>query len=109
MRLRKFQQKPENIYHIILHCDCVNALWELLTPTLIKLHPGGVTDEEKAFGIIEATRSPGVILRNWITYSLRKVATDMEKSAFHAPNIDCTRKIKAKLNEMVQEEIRIKI
>ena len=33
----------------------------------------------------------------------------MEKAAFHAPNMDCIRKIKVKLNQMVQEEIRIKI
>ena len=40
---------------------------------------------------------------------MRKVVTDVEKTALHAPKMDCIRKIKAKLNQMVQEEIRIKI
>ena len=50
------------------------------------MHLGRVTDEEKAFGIIEAKQTTGVMIRNWITYSMRKVATDVEKAAYYSPN-----------------------
>ena len=47
------QEIPENIYHTILHCEFTNTLWKEIEPKLRKLHPSNVTEEEKAFGIVQ--------------------------------------------------------
>ena len=70
---------PESRFHIILHCDFTNDLWNEIEPILKKIHPKHVTDEEKAFGIIERKQTPGILIRNWITYLLRECISKEER------------------------------
>ena len=47
------QRTPEDIYHVFLHCEFTNKLWQEIEPILKELHPTVVTEEEKAFGIVQ--------------------------------------------------------
>ena len=80
------QKIPENIYHIILHCEYVNKLWEEVEPILRQLHPVPVSDEEKVFGIVQKKTTTGIILRNWLTYLLRECITREEREAYYSPS-----------------------
>ena len=78
---------PENIYHIILHCDVTNTLWKGIELILRELHPPMVTEEEKAFGIVQKRKTTGIIQRNWPTYLLRNCISQTERTAYHASNM----------------------
>ena len=99
---------PEDVYHIILHCDITNILWGQIEPILRKLHPSTVTEEEKAFGIVKKNQTTGILLRNWLTYLLRDCISQTERTAYHAPNINNLEHIKRKVNYNMELEIRIK-
>ena len=43
---------PESIYHIILHCDFVNTIWDDIQPVLLQLSHRPISDEEKVLGIV---------------------------------------------------------
>ena len=102
------QKIPQDIYHIILHCDVVNKIWEDINPTLMKLYPASICDEEKVFGIIIKKTSPGILLRNWITYLLRACVAQIEREAHCAP-FDITNKIKRKVQHEVEQEVQHKL
>ena len=96
------QQIPTSIFHIILHCNTVNRLWEDIEPTLTRLYNRPISEEEKAFGITEMNSSKGVVLRNWLTYLMRYVISVVEKQAYYTPV--SFEKIKRKMyNTMVTE------
>ena len=73
------QNIPENIYHIILHCKFTNKLWEDIEPILRELHSTPVSEEEKAFGIVQKKPTTGILLRNWLTYLLRDCIMQEER------------------------------
>ena len=102
------QKVPSDIYHIILDCSFTNKLWEEIEPLLKVLHPSPVTDEEKAFGIIQKKQTAGILLRNWLTFLLRECITQEERAAYHAsqPNLEKTKK---KFNQTLGLEIQVKI
>ena len=102
------KKMPENIFHIILHCDFTNKLWQDIEPLLKELYPVPVSEEEKAFGIVQKKATPGVLLRNWLTYLLRDCIMQEEKEAYHSskPNLE---KIKKKFNQAIEFEIHIKV
>ena len=50
---------PESIYHTMLHCDFTNNFWQEIEPLLKKLYPVAVTEEEKAFGIVQQKKTNG--------------------------------------------------
>ena len=102
------QKLPESIYHLILNCECTIRLWEDIEPILKKLHPMPVTEEEKAFGVVEEKQTTGILLRNWLTFLLRQCISEVEREAFYAPNRFNIGKIKRKLNETLALEIHIK-
>ena len=78
-------QIPASIFHIILHCKTVNDLWRDIGPTLTRIHSTPVTEEEKAFGVVDMNSSNQIILRNWLTYLMRDVISDSEKQAYFSP------------------------
>ena len=96
-------QIPTSIFHIILNCNTVNNLWEEIEPTLKRLHDIPVTNEEKAFGITGLNSNTGVLLRNWLTYLMRQVISDVEKQAYYS-SFMCLEAIKKKvLTKMITE------
>jgi len=87
---------PHDIYHIILNCDMVN-----------ELHPNAVSDEEKVFGLITKNKSPGILLRNWLTYLLRFCITQLEREA-HYSSYDIRNKMKIKMMHEIEERVQLK-
>lgn len=103
------KKNPENIYHIILHCDFANILWEDVEHTLMKLHPVPVSTEEKALGIVKKNPTSGILLRNWVTYSLRKCIMQKEQEAYYNPNRGSVERTKVKFNQTMASEVKIKM
>ena len=99
---------PESIYHIILHCKFSNEMWENISTTLHKLHPGNVTDEEKAFGIMTKKQLTGIYLRNWLTYLMRDQILKEERIAYNTSTQPCTNNVKLKFNNRIEFEINKK-
>ena len=102
------QKKLENIYHIILHCDFTNKLWEDIEPILRELHTAPISEEEKAFGIVLKNPTTGIILRNWLTYLLREGIMQEEREAYHTKNMPNLDKTKKRFNQTEGFEIQIK-
>ena len=103
------QEIPENIYHIILHCDFTNKLWQDIEPTLKKLHQNPVSQEEKALGLVQKKPTTGILLRNWVTFSLRKHIMQNEQKAYYAPNKVNIEKTKTKFNQSMAFEMKMKM
>ena len=101
------RQKPESIFHIILHCDLVNTIWDQLSPTLSKLSIHTLDEAEKAFGIVQIRKSPGVILRNWLGYKLREQILLLERSAYHQSKAPSVEVFKAKYNQSVAADVKL--
>ena len=72
---------PSSKFHLTLECPIVPSLWDLLEPYLQYLTSTPVSDYEKVFGLIGT--SPEIILRNWLTYTLRQCIVDQERIAYH--------------------------
>ena len=98
-------QEVESIYHIILDCEFVNALWMEIDPILLQLHRKHVTDEEKSLGIIHIKKTAGMIMRNWLTYKMRFEIMQYERAAYHSKNSSLYI-FKAKFNQSVASEIK---
>ena len=96
---------PENIFHIILHCDFVNFLWTQLQPTLNQLHNKPLNDEEKALGIVNIKKSTGMILRNWLTYKMREMIMQFERESYATKSVSFEL-LKAKFNQAMAYEIK---
>ena len=71
-----------------------------------ELHPVPVSDEEKAFGIVQKKQTTGILLRNWLTYLLRQIISHAERDAHYAQINE--EKIRKKFNEYMGSEILIK-
>ena len=99
---------PESIYHIILLCEFTNKLWEDIAPILRQIHPLPISEEEKAFGIVQKNMTIGIILRNWLTYLLRECIMQEERKAHYAPNKTNVEKTKEKFNQNIIFEIKKK-
>ena len=97
---------PESIYHVILHCDFVNTIWIHLQPILSQLHNKPIGDQEKALGIIHIRATTGMLLRNWITYTMREQVLHFERMAHHSPRAASLESFKAKLNHSISSRIK---
>ena len=85
-------QIPKSIFHIILHCNFTNTLWNEIEPLLMKLHPVNVNDGEKAFGVVIKKHTTGSLLRNWLTFKLREHISQEERLAYHSkPTLENTK------------------
>ena len=99
---------PDDIYHIILDCNFTNTLWQEIEPILLELHGDPVTLEEKGLGVNKKNPTTGILIRNWLTYSLREQIMKEERNAYKSqiiPNIDT---FKRKFNHHFHAQIQIK-
>ena len=97
---------PDSIFHLILCCDITATLWNDIEPTLKKLYALPISDEEKAMGILQHNKNTGVIIRNWVTFLLRRCIADFERNSFKNPSYTNTvNKIKRKFNHLITLEI----
>ena len=95
---------PSSIYHLTLECAVTNSLWDELEPHLMGIINQGVSDEERAFGLMGD--SPNIILRNWITFILRKCISDQENIAYHNGKGPANIKdIKVNFNDRIHSEL----
>ena len=96
---------PDDIYHIMLHCQFTNTIWADLQPKLRRFHSRSINDEEKALGLVNVRSSPGILLRNWVTFKVREQIMNFEKNAYHSgrPSIDS---FKAQLNQSMADEVK---
>ena len=99
---------PESIYHILYHCKLVKTIWNDLGSKLFDLHPCPITDEEKAFGIINKKPPPGILARNWLTYNIRKCILEMEREA-HYDNSNIMQRAKRKIQSSIESELDQKV
>ena len=102
------QKVPKEIYHIIINCSFANKLWVEIEPLLKQFHPIAISQEEKAFGIVQKKQTTGILLRNWLTFMLRECIAQEERTAYHAlkkPNLEDTKK---RFNQALGLEIHIK-
>lgn len=67
------RQIPDDVFHIILDCRFTKVIWKRVEKLLLRIDCRPVTLHEMAFGLQESRRNRlyGVIIRNWITFSLR--------------------------------------
>ena len=99
---------PKNIYHIILYCDVVVKLWRDLDSLLLKLCSVPISDSEKAFGIVTEKPTSGILIRNWLTYKMRKAIEQVEREACFA-DFNVISKIKQKIQSSVGKELDQKL
>ena len=97
---------PENIYHIILHCDFANTIWTNMEPTLKKLHNKPIDDEEKALGIVQIKNVTGIMLRNWVTYKMREQILTYERQCFKFPEKVSTQSFEVSFNQSLAQEVK---
>ena len=94
---------PTAQHHIILTCPFVRQLWTDVTPFLLLVHPGPVTDYEMAFGL--EGHSPSINLRNWLTYKLRQIVSAYEYPASLHPTWDHLTLVKTRYNQQIRKEV----
>ena len=93
---------PESIYHTILDCKFVKDVWLQAQPFLLLLHNRPITDEEKALGIVNLNSTPGIMLRNWITFKLREQIMLFERKVSRSTRFTS---FKAKFKQVMALEI----
>ena len=100
-------QVPANRFHITNECTALAQLWLDIECNLKTLHPVPLTNMEKVFGL--HGNSPGIILRNWMTFLLRDIITHQERIGYYNQkgqgNIE---DIKLAYNQKVKTEVWIK-
>ena len=74
-------QLPQTKFHLTLQCKMTTILWKDLEYHLRMIHPVPVSDEEKVFGL--HGHKPGIILRNWLTFLLRRCISEYEHIAYY--------------------------
>ena len=95
---------PQSKFHLTLNCKVSQNLWKDLEPHLLRLHQQPVLDQEKVFGLFG--QSPGIIVRNWLTFLLRHCIVEKESIAYHnKKGILNERILKIKYNEEVKAEV----
>ena len=84
------QKCPGDIFHIILHCGFTNSVWVELRPILRRFLDQDISDQEKAIGLVNVKPSPGILLRNWVTFSVREQIMIFERKVYYSgkPSLD---------------------
>ena len=77
-------QIPDDIFHIMLHCEFTNAIWTDLQPILRRFLNKNFDDQEKTLGLVNIRSSPGILLRNWVTFKVREQIMNFERKAYHS-------------------------
>ena len=98
---------PQTKFHLTLDCKITQNLWAEIEPHLTRLFQQPVSNEEKIFGIVG--NSPGVILRNWLTFLLRHCVVEQERIGYHN-KLGCQNELelKIKFNERAKSEVMAK-
>ena len=96
---------PTDIFHIMLNCKFTNTLWEDLQSLLYRLQSKRINDEEKALGLINIKSSPGILLRNWVTFKLREQILKFEKIAYHSGGVNIN-SFKVDFNHSMASEVK---
>lgn len=79
---------PEDVFHIVIDCKFTKVMWRRLEKSLIRITPKPLTVHEMAFGLKEPKQEKyPVILRNWITFTLRQLIM-LEERKVYKMNID---------------------
>ena len=82
---------PEDVFHIVVDCKFTKVMWRKLDKRLVKIIPKPFTVHEMAIGIEESKREKRerypVILRNWITFTLRRLIM-LEEHKMYKMNLD---------------------
>ena len=95
---------PATKFHLTLECALTLKLWKDIEPQLMRIKRIQVTRYEAIFGL-QGT-SPGVILRNWLTFLLRHCIVEQEKIAYHnGRGMLNEYDVKIKFNELVKSEV----
>ena len=99
------QKCPDDIFHIILHCDFTNSIWTELQPILRRFLNKDVDDQEKALGLVDIKSSPGILLRNWVTFKVREQIMKSEQKAHYSgcPSMDS---FKAQFNRSMADDTK---
>ena len=99
------QESPDDVFHIILDCAFTNSVWTELQPFLLRLVARNVSDQEKALGIVDVKPSPGILLRNWVTFKVREQIMALERKAHYSgrPSLDS---FKAQFNQVMADDVR---
>ena len=100
-------QVPTSRFHITIECPIVIQVWQDISHHLRAIHPLPVSDMEKSFGL--SGRAPNILLRNYMTFLLRKCIADQERAAYHngrGPNnlVD----LKLRYNQLIKDEVYMK-
>ena len=100
-------QVPQTKFHLTLDCLVTQNLWKGLEPHLTRLSHTPVLDQEKIFGLKGST--PGIILRNWLTFLLRHCIVEQERIAYHnKKGLLNENELKLEFNERVKSEVMAK-
>ena len=99
-------------FHTILDCKFTKVMWKRIEKTLLKIVPKLPTLHERAFGLQPTNskqRNP-VILRNWITFSMRHHIMLEERKAYYMNNYTSAsmQKFFINFNYHAQEELKTK-
>ena len=74
---------PEDVFHIIVDCKFTKVMWKKLEKVLVRIIPKPLTVHEMAFGLKETKKEKyPVILRNWITFTLRHLIMLEERKRY---------------------------
>ena len=55
-----------------------------LQPILRRFLDTGVSDQEKALGLVNVKPSPGILLRNWVTFNVREQIMIFERKVHYS-------------------------
>ena len=103
---------PEDVYHILLDCQVTNNLWKKMNKTLTDIIQIVPSAHEKVFGFQSRNKkeTDAVVLRNWLTFSLRHYIMKEERRAYYLPKYTSLH-LKAfikRFNYVMQQELKTK-
>ena len=81
-------------------------MWIQAKPLLNSLHEKPITNEEKAFGIVNMKGTVGIMLRNWVTFKLREQLMILERKLSKSSRCASLDNFKAKFNQSMALEIK---
>jgi len=92
----------------MLHCDFANTIWTDLQPILRQFLNKNFDDQEKTLGLVNIRSSPGILLRNWVTFKVREQIMNFERKAYHSgrPSIGS---FKVCFNRSMADEVKLVI
>ena len=103
---------PEDIFHIILDCKLVKVMWRRMEKTIMKILPMPPSELEMAFVLqysYKEDRDP-VILRIWITSSIRHLIMQEERKAHYrnGSSPQFVQKFYLRFNHLTRDELILK-